>query len=151
MFESTGTLVYDPYARIKAAPWWLILKTDKGIIDYYQYQIKQLYDVQFEKTIWGSHISVVRGQCPPNIRVWNKYKNEKIPFTYTNNIYRSSWFFCVDAYSTRLEEIRAELGLSNTPKFGFHITIGRLQKAYLKEVEDKRKIFDGQSKSIIIT
>lgn len=138
MFESTGTLIYDPKARIKQEPWWLILKTDKGILDYYQSQIKQHFDVGFEKTVWGSHISVVRGDNPPKKEAWGKYKNEKIKFTYTNQVYRAHWFFCIDAYSERLEEIRMELGLPKLPKFGFHLTIGRLNKQYLKEANERR-------------
>ena len=139
MFTASGKLIYDPKARIKPAPWWLILKTDKGLMEYYQHWIKQHYDVGFEKTVWGSHISVIRGDEPLNKEAWGKYNNEVIPFTYTNRIYRVHWFFCVDAYSPRLEEIRAELGLPKLPKYGFHITIGRLNKAYLKAADERRK------------
>lgn len=138
MFNGTGRLIYDPYARIKKDPWWMIVKTDEGIVQYYQNWIKQHYDVGFEKTVWGSHISAVRGQEPPNKKDWGKYKNEEIPFTYTNKIYRAHWFYCVDAYSERLEQIREELGLPKLPKFGFHLTVGRLNKQYLKEANDKR-------------
>ena len=108
MFSGEGKLIYDPYARIKQDQWWAILKTDESIVDYYQHLIRQHYDVKFEKTVWGSHISVVRGQKPRDCLLWNKYKGEKIPFTYSNMVYRKHWFFCVDAQSERLEEIRRE-------------------------------------------
>jgi hypothetical protein len=130
MFQGHGKLIYDPRARIRFEPWWCILKTDEELVRYYQYWIKQHYDVKFEKTVWGSHISVNRAVKPPNPAFWKKYKNEIIPFTYTNRVYRVHWFLCVDAYSTRLEDIREELGLPRLPPYGFHLTIGRLNKVY---------------------
>lgn len=138
MFNSTGRLIYDPYARIKKRPWWAIVKTDEELIRYYQYWIKQHYDVAFEKTVWGSHISVVRGQEPVNKAAWGKYKNEKISFDYSHEVYRVQYFLCVDVTCPRLEEIRLELGLSRTPIAKFHLTIGRLHKQYLEQVELKR-------------
>lgn len=145
MFKSKGKLSYDPPARIKAEPWWLILRTDKSIIDYYQYWIQKHYDLQFEKTVWGSHISVNRGVVPPNPSAWKKYKSEQIDFEYTNRIYRKHWFFCVDAYSKRLEEIREELGLPKLPPAGFHLTIGRISKPYLQRKKEKWEQFLSQA------
>ena len=139
MFESTGRLIYDPHARIKQDKWWAIVKTDEGIIEYYKKQIRDHFDLKFEKTVWGSHISAIRGEEPLKKELWNKYPKEKISFTYSNRIYRKHYFFCVDAYSERLEQIREELGLSKLPKFGFHLTIGRIDKLYMQQVENKRK------------
>lgn len=138
MFTSAGKLMYDPHKSgkriIKASDWWIILKTDEGIVDYYKHWIRKHYDVKFENTIWGSHISVNRGVVPPKKELWNKHKGEMVEFTYTNRVYRvNDIFFCVDAYSTRLEEIRLELGLSKQPNYGFHLTIGRLNKQYALE------------------
>ena len=74
MFESSGILEYDPWTRLKFEPYWCILRTDPGIIEYYQHMIKQRYDVEFERTIWGSHISVTRGTKPPKVENWKKRK-----------------------------------------------------------------------------
>lgn len=145
MFCSSGKLIYDPHARIKQAPYWLILKTDEEIIRYYKAMLKQLYDLSFEKTVWGSHISVIRGTPPINKKQWRKYQNEVISFEYTNKVYRAHSFFCVDAYSARLEEIRTELGLAPTPKAGFHITIGRINLQYFKTKQEKLINFSKQS------
>jgi len=63
MFESTGKLIYDPHARIKQAPNWLILRTDEEILRYYQHWIKKELaldlggirraPIKFETTVWG--------------------------------------------------------------------------------------------------
>ena len=133
--EGKGKLIYDPHKTgiriIKPAAWWMILKTDEGIVEYYKHWIKKYHNVKFEQTIWGSHISVNRGFPPPNKALWGKYAGEEIEYTYSNRIYLANEiFFCVDAYSTRLEEIREELGLTRLPNYGFHITIGRLNKQH---------------------
>lgn len=121
----------------------MILRTDSGILEYYQHWIRTHYDVKFQPTVWGAHLSVSRGVTPTNVKAWNKYRNERVEFTYSNEVYRIDTFFCVKAYSTRLEDIREELGLSRIPKHGFHITIGRMNKAYLLKVEEERKFFKG--------
>jgi hypothetical protein len=131
MFESTGRLVYDPAARIKPEPYWLILKTDRELVHYYQHWIKQNYDLKFVSTVWGSHVSVVRGTKPNNLRVWNKYQGKQITFKYSNNIYRKHWFFCIDVQCPELEDIREELGLSRVPASGFHLTVGRIDRPYI--------------------
>jgi hypothetical protein len=133
MFTSVGKLMYDPHKSgiriIKPSDHWIILKTGEGIVEYYKWWLHKLYQLKFEKTIWGSHISVNRGVRPPNKNLWGKYEGEQIEFTYTNRIYRANEiFFCVDAYSKRLEEIRLELGLSAQPNYGFHLTVARLNK-----------------------
>ena len=141
MFKSSGKLIYDPYARIKQAPYWLILKTDEELVRYYKSMLMQKYDLNFEKTVWGSHISVIRGSVPKHPNQWKKHQNEVIDFEYTNRIYRVHSFFCIDAYSKRLEEIRQELGLPPTPKAGFHITVGRINLQYFKTKQDKLENF----------
>lgn len=138
MFKSTGRLIYDPYARIKQEKWWAILKTDEEIIRYYQKQLKELFDLRFEKTVWGSHISVIRGEEPKNKDKWAKHTKSQIPFNYSNRIYRKHYFFCVDVTSVELEDIRVELGLPKLPKTGFHLTIGRIDKKYMQEVDNYR-------------
>lgn len=133
MFSAKGTLVYDPESRIVFEPWWLLLKTDKSILDYYQHWIKSIYDVDFiRQTVWGPHVSVNRGDIPPDIMKWRKYDGEVVDYKYSNRIYRKHWFFCVEVYSTRLEDIREEMGLSRLPPKGFHMTIGRIDKTYLE-------------------
>lgn len=143
MFKSTGILRYDPDQSIKTeqgkavAPWWCILETGEGLRQYYQWWIKKYYNVQFEKTAWGSHLSVIRGDPPPNPKFWRYREGKRISFTYTNRIYLSTdIFFCIDAYSSELEDIREKLGYSRLPLSGFHITIGRINKHYSAALAD---------------
>jgi len=136
MFKGTGILQYDPKARIRFDPWWLILKTDEQIVKYYQYWILKYYAAKFEKTVWGSHVSVIRGSEPKHKNLWKKYQGKKIEFSYDNNIYQANpKFLCINAYSEELQHIREELGLSPIPPYGFHITIGRLHPTTINKNE----------------
>ena len=51
MFQSKGRLIYDPYARIKQEKWWAILKTDEGILEYYQKQLKDIFAGRPDMTV----------------------------------------------------------------------------------------------------
>ncbi len=162
MFKSYGYLKYDPSNReTRTEPWWALLKCDYGLVNYYRYMIKknqamEVYsdvwsrDIEINKrwpvkvldsrlhlSAWGPHISVTRGEAPPNPKLWGKYENEKIEFTYDprylNTNGRHYW---IRAVSPRLEEIRRELGLTPQPTYydrsgklrvnPFHLTIGSL-------------------------
>lgn len=70
-------------------------------------------------------ITIVRTNVEkPNLKYWRKYENEIVEFNYTN-IYEDSLYYVLRAYSTRLNNIRMELGLPayRKPFKHFHITI----------------------------
>ncbi len=132
MFKSSGRLIYDPHKNtkgrvLKPANYWVILKTDEEIIRYYQHWLQLKSNVKFEKTLWGSHISVNRGVVPINSKLWNKHKNKVFTFLYSNVVKPvNNLFYYVDVISPDLEDIRDELGLPRLPNNGFHLTIGRV-------------------------
>lgn len=136
MYNGTGTVIYDPPMRIKHEDWWCIVKTDLELVRYYQSQLLKLFDLQFEKTVWGSHISVVRGTKPPKLRPWMKYNRQKFTFTYDGQIYRVRDFFVIDVECEAIENLRVELGLPAKLRKPFHITIGRLKTGFY----EKRKL-----------
>jgi hypothetical protein len=107
-----------------------MLKTDEGLIDYYQYWIKKKYDVKFERTVWGSHITVCYGEEPLYKQYWNHQNKRWFDFSYTNEIHRKQWFFYINIKCVELERLRIKLGLPATPDCGFHITVGRVNKDY---------------------
>lgn len=141
MFKSTGRLIYDPYSKLKAVDNWLIVKTNYEISRYYQYWLKKNYDLSFDKTEWNTHISVVRGTPPFNRAAWRKYQNQRVGFSYSHEVYRHDWFFCLEVKSPDLEEIRAELGLPRTPYAGFHLTVGRISKPFLLRKKELWNMF----------
>lgn len=124
VFNSVGTLVYsqDPYK--------LIVDVDDEIGNYYRSLIPKYFKVK--KPMYSSHISVVRNEVPPNLNMWGKYQGKEVSFEYEPFIYSDELYYWLNAYSSILEDIRVELGLSNISditmspdrKCKFHITIG---------------------------
>lgn len=125
--KSVGKLNFDPgIGTKKHEPWWLILKCDQGIVDYYEWLLRKNWITVNKNTFWGSHISVIKGEEPKNKNEWNKDFGE-IEFYYSNIIRmdnnRHAW---IDCYSEQLADIRAILGVGKEIKMSYHLTIGNI-------------------------
>lgn len=114
MYSSAGTLKY--HTR------WVILRCDRGIIEYYASMIPK-YEGKIQPPKHGAHISVVR-----KTEEWESAtkptEGERISFQYENRIRWNQKYIWVRVKCKRLEEIRQQLGLPRKPEFDFHITIG---------------------------
>lgn len=130
LFKSEGTLHYGSTK--------LIVRVDPGISYFYKSLIPKSIDVNPQK--YKPHISVVRNETPVNMENWGKYENQKIEFSYSNQIYNGQVYWWLNAFSIELEKIRVELGLSieehyTQPPDGFnkcfHITLANC-KSYQK-------------------
>lgn len=127
MYSSTGILRYfqDPHK--------LIVEVDPGIAQFYRSMIPKWITLNPQK--YPPHISVVRKEIPPNLTIWGKYEGEEISFDYTNEIFHGRVYYWLNAYCTRLEQIRAELGLVESTEYTrppdgrkcFHITLGNMK------------------------
>jgi hypothetical protein len=137
LFHSTGTLIYDPKRDgLKSnTDWWIILKIDPNIINYYRWHILKHTGFILNKPAWGAHISVVKGERPKYTDKWKLLNFKRINFQYSNIIRWSGdtschdvpykfWF--IDAWSNDLVTIRSELGYYNFKNHKFHITVGTL-------------------------
>jgi hypothetical protein len=128
MLTSTGILHYDPGVGTKNFdPHWAILLCDDEIARYYAWHFKRrgIELHSNDKGLWKTHVSVLKGDTPPNLEAWKKYEGYEIEFHY-NHIVRwdngkHAW---VDVYSEDLSYIRRELGFDSKP--WYHLTIGRL-------------------------
>lgn len=107
----------------------LIVPQDLG--KFYRALIPKYYPQIAPK--YKYHISVIRKTILEPSDLWGKYEGESVQFYYSNNIRRDNWYYWLDAYSQRLEEILAELGLPLRNMYynpignfrrTFHITIG---------------------------
>lgn len=130
LFKSEGTIHYGSTK--------LIVKVDPGISYFYKSLIPKYINIDPQK--YRPHISVVRNETPINMENWGKYENEKVEFSYSNEIHNGQVYWWLNAFSIELEKIRVELGLSikehyTQPPDGFikcfHITLGNC-KSYQK-------------------
>jgi len=134
---SKGVIRYDPPRKglKKKNTWWCILMVDEAITEYYRWWIgRSLGIADLCKPSWGAHISIIRGEEPPEglKHLWGAYEGEEVEFKYKHNPRQSGdttgwdrpdcyWFVDVDA--PRLSEIRAEFGFPTN--FKHHLTVGR--------------------------
>lgn len=140
MFSSVGVLHYE--MANTDPPYKAILTIDPSIAAYYYSTISKA--AKAKRQMFPAHISVIRKETPRDISVWGKYEGEEVEFQYEHNVRQDNVYYWIDAYSTRLEEIRTELGLHNAPLHPatyhtpmpegypytkrFHITIGNIKE-----------------------
>ncbi len=131
-FKSTGTLIYDPHGRSPKSrrkvsdPWWVLLMCDQDIVNYANYWLRQKSIYTFRHSLYGSHISIVKGEEPPRKDLWKKYHGVKVSFEYSNAINDNGKYWWLFVKCPFFEKIRKELGLPGIPPyFRFHLTVGR--------------------------
>lgn len=127
-YRTTGKLWYDPHQGTKHFdPWWALLVTDEGIIDYYRWLLRRAKWMETEPNkLWGPHVSVIKSSKPTDESKWGLYAGREVEFWYSNIIRwdngKHAW---LDVFSPDMSDIRVEMGI--WPKCFFHMTLGRLK------------------------
>jgi hypothetical protein len=128
LHTSTGVL---EYARTENYGFRCVLGIDQEISNYYRALLPKW--ISTNRQMYPAHVSVVRKEVPPNLDVWGRHDGEVIEFQYEHFVYNDETYFWLNVFCSRLEEIRAELGLPvsspiTRPPSGFlkcfHTTIG---------------------------
>lgn len=87
----------------------LIVEVDPELSRYYRSLIPKYHVANKQR--YQPHISVVRKETPPVIDAWGKYEGEDVEFQYDSYIHEGTVYWWLNVFSTRLEDIRIELGL----------------------------------------
>ena len=127
-FKSFGKLIYNPHTHLNSNKNWLVLMCDDEISKYYcnMFYKEFPWKGKLKRPVWGAHISVIRGEKIPNIKLWGLNSNQIIEYTYTPGVLDNSEYFWLNAKCPVLSNLREKYGLYKEPKFGFHLTIGRV-------------------------
>jgi hypothetical protein len=126
-YRSFGTLHFDPKPGTKHfEPWWALLVCDEGIVTLYSWFLKT-YGLETEPNkLWGSHVSVIKGQEPNDKAAWGRDEGKRVEFWYTDKIRwdndKHAW---LDVFSPQMCQIREGIGLPG--KSFYHLTLGRLK------------------------
>lgn len=119
------------YHRGPLGGYKLIVEIDQAIVDYYRRLMPWWLRPQPQK--YRAHVSVVRKEVPPEPAAWGRHEGEVVGFCYSGEVHSSATYYWLNVFSTRLEELRLELGLSveekHTPpppgfRKTFHTTLG---------------------------
>lgn len=126
-FKASGKLVYSPKTHLKDSSRWLVLMGDEELSKYYRalYHQEFFYRPKLTRPVWGTHVSIVRGEVIPNAQAWGFAANKFINFEYEPGIKDNGEYYWLKVYCDELAAIRELFGLKREPQFGFHLTIGR--------------------------
>jgi hypothetical protein len=129
-FESEGTLFTDPPSDTwngnDSSRWWAIIECDPGIGDYYRWLLRRKNWIKLMRPAWGTHISVVRGECPKNQEGWSSARGTKFSFKYQGIILSNESHFWIQVTSPQCLEFRRSIGLPEEPELPLHITLGMI-------------------------
>lgn len=130
--KSIGKLVYSPRTHLASSEKWAVLMCDDEISKYYRHLYTKAYPYvngdrsgKLTRPVWGAHISCIRGEYIPNIKLWGLGANKLIEFEYDFGVLDNGEYYWLKARCPYLSDLREKYGLSKEPKFGFHLTIGR--------------------------
>lgn len=130
--KSTGKLVYSPRTHLSSSDRWLVLMCDDEISRYYRHLYTKAYPYlngerggKLTRPVWGTHISVIRGERVPNHKLWRLKDNKLVEFNYEAGVLDNGEYYWLKVVCPELEDLREKYGLSRQPQFGFHLTIGR--------------------------
>jgi hypothetical protein len=124
--RSEGQLVFDPKRGTKYfEPWWALLACDQDIARFYAWLLKKHGLPTQKNGLWGAHVSVIKGDEPPEKNLWGK-PHKLIEFWYTNQIrWDNGVHAWLDVCCPQMSAIRQSMGLP--PKDFYHMTLGRLE------------------------
>lgn len=129
LYKSTGVLRYSQTGLN------LRVDIDQAIVEYYRALVPKW--IPLNRQAFRAHISVVRHEDVPNMELWRRHEGERIEFHYIPYVHHGKVYYWLNAFCTRLEEIRLELGLPVSSQYTlppegwvkcFHITIGNLKE-----------------------
>lgn len=125
--KSIGKLIYTPKTHLASSDRWLVLMCDDEISKYYRSLFYREYPWlgKLTRPVWGTHISVIRGEKIPNDHLWKMNANELIEFEYEPGVEDNGEYYWLKVKCPALLDIRSKYGLIRNPRFGLHLTIGR--------------------------
>jgi len=130
--KSIGKLIYSPRTHLASSERWLVVMCDDEISNYYRHLYAKTYPYlngdrkgKLTRPVWGTHISVIRGEKIPNQKIWGLDANKVIEFDYEGGVQDNQEYYWLKAKCDYLSKLREEYGLYPEPRFGFHLTIGR--------------------------
>ncbi len=141
--RSLGRFRYSPTLRPGvttrrdggSTEWWLVIDADPELGRL----LRHLYFLGCHRVskanppLWGAHISVIRGEEPPEKAAWKRYDGQPIEFDYDPTVRETEGYLWVPVTCDIALSHRLELGLPREPVPAMHLTIGNLK--HEREVE----------------
>lgn len=107
---------------------WTILLCDDNIGEMYRslYSLEYFYKPKIQKPLWGSHISIVRGELCVLEKLKRELNGMKIEFYYIPEMETNGCHFYLPVLCPLLDDLRNELSL-NKSIVNYHLSIGNIK------------------------
>jgi hypothetical protein len=132
LFKSPGKIVFDPLPisgnkEKMFKDWWSIVTIEGDVDNYYRWFLQKRYGLKLQRPAWGSHISFIRGE-EVSKEIWDTFKSKlsgtEIEFEYESEPKSNGIHWWLTVHCDRLKDIREEMGLPRSGKWGLHLTLG---------------------------
>jgi hypothetical protein len=134
IYRSVGVIECDPLKlgfALASDNWWMTLLTCEELGRYYLEQCRYAYrfsSLRILRPAWGSHITIVRGEEPPDRALWQrireKVETKELVFSYCPIIRTNGKHFWLDVELDEALDLRERLGLPRSPAYPLHLTVG---------------------------
>lgn len=134
LLRCPGTLRYSPELRPGShqrrdggsTRWWLIIEADEELGRY----LRHLFLLQHWRTrrlqgpLWGTHVSVIRGEPPPQSQHWGEGDGAAVEFALDLHAQETQGFVWCPVQCMAVLDLRERLGLAREPQPPLHLTVG---------------------------
>ena len=134
MLRSTGTYRFSPELRKGThtrrdggtTRWWLIIDCDPELGRF----LRHLFELGHYRTrslqppLWGTHISVIRGEQPLMADAWGELDGVAVEFAYMPIVHETNRFAWCQVECPEALALREAFGLSRQSQPPLHLTIG---------------------------
>lgn len=113
----------------KTTDWWLVLECDPELGRY----LRQLFFMHHHKTeslqepLWGTHVTVIRDEQPPNLELWKSIESETFSIHYGTEITVFDEYVFLPVECPAALDYREQLGLPREPEYPLHMTFGNMK------------------------
>lgn len=107
---------------------WALLECDDEIGKLYRslYCLDYFYKPRIQKPLWGSHISIIRGETELDQKIAEEIKGRSIEFYYIPKMETNGCHFYLPVICPIFDTIRGEFGLGPSI-VNYHLSIGNLR------------------------
>jgi hypothetical protein len=124
-----------------------VISLDCDVEEYYAWFLAKRFGIKFNKNLRGAHITIISDKV--NFDKYDEiakiYQDTYIDFYHELEPRTNTKHWWLRVHSPQAEDIRELMGLSRTPYFGFHLTIGYINEFNLehsKYIFETVKLFD---------
>lgn len=106
--------------------WWLIIRCAPDLGRYFRelFALDRYHTTSLQEPLWGTHVSVIRGEMPPSHDQWGRLAGQTVELEYTHEPQETAGYVWLPVTCPAALDYRESLGLSREPSLPLHLTIG---------------------------